>query len=83
MQNPFGTLYSCRCINSSARQARGGHHGRSERSERFPRHRGNVLAAAHSLEAGYSFPAQKKTSRRVTLADSSRKFLSSAQNFVL
>ncbi|MCL1845434.1 MAG: hypothetical protein FWF77_05990, partial [Defluviitaleaceae bacterium] len=51
-----------------------GHHGRSERSERFPRHRGHVLAAAHSFEAGSKpgasreqFPGPKKTSRRVTL----------------
>ncbi|MCL1844602.1 MAG: hypothetical protein FWF77_01725 [Defluviitaleaceae bacterium] len=29
-----------------------------------------MLAAAHSLEAGSNFLAHKKTSRRVTLADS-------------
>ncbi|MCL1844345.1 MAG: hypothetical protein FWF77_00370, partial [Defluviitaleaceae bacterium] len=42
---------------SLARQARGGH-------------RGHVSVATRSLEAGGSLLAHKKTSRRVTLADS-------------
>ncbi|MCL1844849.1 MAG: hypothetical protein FWF77_02990 [Defluviitaleaceae bacterium] len=47
-----------------ARTSRSGHHGRSERSERFPRHRGYVSAATHSLEAGSNFPAHKKRAKR-------------------
>ncbi|MCL1845077.1 MAG: hypothetical protein FWF77_04150 [Defluviitaleaceae bacterium] len=43
-----------------ARQSRIGHHGRSERSERFPRRRGHVSESAHSLEAGSSFPSYEK-----------------------
>ncbi|MCL1845842.1 MAG: hypothetical protein FWF77_08055 [Defluviitaleaceae bacterium] len=41
-------------------------------------HRGHVLAATHSLEAGSGFRSMKKTSRRVTLADS---FFSTRINF--
>ncbi|MCL1845457.1 MAG: hypothetical protein FWF77_06105 [Defluviitaleaceae bacterium] len=46
--------------HKKARQARIGHHGRSERSERFPRHRGYMSAAAHSLEAESNYLMYKK-----------------------
>ncbi|MCL1845377.1 MAG: hypothetical protein FWF77_05700 [Defluviitaleaceae bacterium] len=41
------------CVKNFARQARSEHHGRSEQSERFPRHRGSISSATCSLEAGY------------------------------